>query len=150
AVSLGYNICLGVIGGLTPLVATWLVERTGDEIAPAYLIMASAAVTAVALTCFCETYPAPFAGGTSKAGPTYTLWGDPPEVLQAVERALEAPRHAGWQHLALSRLALSRANRGIGRFHDFVNSSQRECLDGRWQCRRLYGRCRSLSPHPPR
>jgi MHS family proline/betaine transporter-like MFS transporter len=55
-VSLGYNICLGVIGGLTPLVATWLVERTGDEIAPAYLIMASAAVPAVTLTRFRETY----------------------------------------------------------------------------------------------
>jgi hypothetical protein len=27
----------GMIGGLTPLVATWLVERTGDEIAPAFL-----------------------------------------------------------------------------------------------------------------
>jgi MFS family permease len=63
AVSLGYNICQGVIGGLTPLVATWLVERTGDEIAPAFLIMAAAAVTAVTVMCFRETYRAPFAGG---------------------------------------------------------------------------------------
>jgi|GraSoiStandDraft_17_1057272.scaffolds.fasta_scaffold129832_2 hypothetical protein len=31
AVALGYNISLGVIGGLTPLVATWLVNRTGEE-----------------------------------------------------------------------------------------------------------------------
>jgi hypothetical protein len=54
AVSLGYNICQGVIGGLTPLVATWLVERTGDEIAPAFLIMASAAVAAVTLMCFAK------------------------------------------------------------------------------------------------
>ena len=45
AVALGYNICLGIIGGLTPLAATWLVNRTGDEIAPAFLIMAAAAVT---------------------------------------------------------------------------------------------------------
>src|SRR5438105_12692993 len=45
AVALGYNICLGVIGGLTPLVATWLVERTADEIAPAYLIMVAAAMS---------------------------------------------------------------------------------------------------------
>jgi MFS transporter, MHS family, proline/betaine transporter len=72
AVSLGYNICQGVIGGLTPLVATWLVERTGDEMAPAFLIMASAAVTAVTLTCFRETYRAPFVGGTSNAAPAYT------------------------------------------------------------------------------
>ena len=31
AVALGYNISLGIIGGLTPLVATWLVNRTGEE-----------------------------------------------------------------------------------------------------------------------
>jgi MFS transporter, MHS family, proline/betaine transporter len=59
AVSLGYNICQGVFGGLSPLVATWLVGRTGDEIAPAFLIMLAAAVTAVALTRFRETYQSP-------------------------------------------------------------------------------------------
>jgi hypothetical protein len=31
AVALGYNISLGVIGGLTPLVATWLVNRTEND-----------------------------------------------------------------------------------------------------------------------
>ncbi len=45
AVGLGHNACLGVVGGLTPLVAAWLVERTADELAPAYLIMAAAAVS---------------------------------------------------------------------------------------------------------
>ena len=45
AVALGYNLCMGLFGGLSPLVATWLVERTGDEIAPAFLIMAAAAVS---------------------------------------------------------------------------------------------------------
>jgi MHS family proline/betaine transporter-like MFS transporter len=45
AVGLGHNICLGVVGGLTPLVAVWLVERTADEIAPAYLVMVAAAVS---------------------------------------------------------------------------------------------------------
>jgi MHS family proline/betaine transporter-like MFS transporter len=58
AVALGYNLSLGLFGGLSPLVATWLVERTGDEIAPAFLIMASAAVTLVALLNFQETYRA--------------------------------------------------------------------------------------------
>jgi MFS transporter, MHS family, proline/betaine transporter len=52
AISLGYNLCLGVIGGMTPLAATWLVQRTGDEIAPAFLIMAAAAITFVALMWF--------------------------------------------------------------------------------------------------
>ncbi len=60
AVALGYNLCLGLFGGLSPLVATWLVERTGDEIAPAFLIMAAAAVTFVTLFTLRETYRAPF------------------------------------------------------------------------------------------
>jgi len=60
AVALGYNLCYGLFGGLSPLVATWLVERTGDEIAPAFLIMASAAVTFVTLFWFRETYRASF------------------------------------------------------------------------------------------
>jgi len=62
AVALGYNICLGVIGGLTPLVATWLVVRTENELAPAFLIMAAAVVTFVTVLQFRETYRAPFAG----------------------------------------------------------------------------------------
>src|SRR5262249_15748815 len=60
AVALGYNLCLGLFGGLSPLMATWLVERTGNEIAPAFLIMASAAVTFVTLFNLQETYRAPF------------------------------------------------------------------------------------------
>jgi MFS transporter, MHS family, proline/betaine transporter len=44
-VGLGHNACLGVVGGLTPLVATWLVERTADELAPAYLIMVAAVMS---------------------------------------------------------------------------------------------------------
>jgi MHS family proline/betaine transporter-like MFS transporter len=60
AVALGYNLCYGLFGGLSPLVATWLVERTGDEIAPAFLIMASAAVTFLTMLWFRETYRAAF------------------------------------------------------------------------------------------
>src|SRR5262249_35014384 len=71
AVALGYNISLGVIGGLTPLVATWLVNRTGQEIAPAFLIMAAAAVTFATLLWFRETYRAPFIGGSSGAAAAY-------------------------------------------------------------------------------
>ena len=68
AISLGYNLCLGVIGGMTPLAATWLVQRTGDEIAPAFLIMAAAAITFVALMWFRETYRMQFVGGQSGVG----------------------------------------------------------------------------------
>jgi MFS transporter, MHS family, proline/betaine transporter len=50
-----------LFGGLSPLVATWLVERTGNEIAPAFLIVASAAVTFVTIFWFRETYRTSFA-----------------------------------------------------------------------------------------
>ena len=71
AVALGYNISLGVIGGLTPLVASWLVARTGDEIAPGFLMMAAAAVSFVTILRFPETYRIPFAGITSRAAAAY-------------------------------------------------------------------------------
>jgi MFS transporter, MHS family, proline/betaine transporter len=71
-VSRGYNISYGVIGGLTPLVATWLVTRTGDEIAPAFLMIASAAVTLIATVSLRETYRASFTAVASGAAPTYS------------------------------------------------------------------------------
>ena len=49
AVALGYNLCLAVTGGATPLIAAWLVERTTSEISPALLIMLGAAITGAAL-----------------------------------------------------------------------------------------------------
>jgi MFS transporter, MHS family, proline/betaine transporter len=67
SVALGYNICFGVIGGSTPLAATWLVERTGNEIAPAFLIMAAAAVGFFTILRFRETRQVPFVDSTSSA-----------------------------------------------------------------------------------
>jgi MHS family proline/betaine transporter-like MFS transporter len=71
AVSLGYNISFGVIGGLTPLMAAWLVDRTGDEIAPAFLIMLSAAITFATIMWFRETFRAPFPGSAAKPAAAY-------------------------------------------------------------------------------
>jgi MHS family proline/betaine transporter-like MFS transporter len=64
-IALGYNVSFGIIGGLSPLVAAWLVNRTGDEIAPAFLIMAAAAVTLATIMRFRETYRDPFADGAA-------------------------------------------------------------------------------------
>ncbi|MFO1080581.1 MAG: MFS transporter [Reyranellaceae bacterium] len=49
AIALGYNVTLGIVGGLSPLVATWLVERTGNDYSPAFMIMIAAAISFVAL-----------------------------------------------------------------------------------------------------
>jgi MHS family proline/betaine transporter-like MFS transporter len=49
ALAVGNNIAWAILGGTTPLVATWLIYRTGDARSPAYLIVAAAAITFVAL-----------------------------------------------------------------------------------------------------
>ena len=49
ALAIGNNIAWSILGGTTPLVATWLVYRTTDELSPAYLIAGAAAITFVAL-----------------------------------------------------------------------------------------------------
>jgi MFS transporter, MHS family, proline/betaine transporter len=49
ALAIGNNIAWSIVGGLTPLAATWLAWRTGDELSPAYLVAGAAAITWVAL-----------------------------------------------------------------------------------------------------
>ncbi len=56
AIALGYNITLGVIGGLSPLAATWLVQRTHDSLSPAWLLMAAAAISFASVLLFRETH----------------------------------------------------------------------------------------------
>src|SRR5262249_20571984 len=46
--SVGYNISLAILGGTTPMVAAWLVSRTGFYLAPAVYLTAAAAGTFVA------------------------------------------------------------------------------------------------------
>jgi len=49
-VAMGYNISLALFGGTAPLVCTWLIEWSGDVAAPAYYLMAMAAVSLVAVS----------------------------------------------------------------------------------------------------
>ena len=58
AIALGYNVTLGIVGGLSPLAATWLVHRTANNYSPAFMIMAAAAISFVAILKFGETYRA--------------------------------------------------------------------------------------------
>jgi MHS family proline/betaine transporter-like MFS transporter len=59
AIALAFNIGMGVIGGLSPLVATWLIATTGEAIAPAYFIMAAGAVSFLATRYLHETLGRP-------------------------------------------------------------------------------------------
>jgi MHS family proline/betaine transporter-like MFS transporter len=51
-IALGFNTAYGIAGGLTPLVATWLVQRTADDLSPAYMAMATAALSFIAVLSF--------------------------------------------------------------------------------------------------
>jgi MHS family proline/betaine transporter-like MFS transporter len=48
AISIGYNLCVGLLGGISPLVATWLIQRTHDDLTPAYYVMGAALISLVA------------------------------------------------------------------------------------------------------
>jgi MHS family proline/betaine transporter-like MFS transporter len=52
---IAFNVCLGVIGGTAPLIATYLVVRTADDFAPVYYVMVVALVSFVALLGLPET-----------------------------------------------------------------------------------------------
>lgn len=57
AIAVGYNISYGLLGGMAPLAATWLVERTTMDLSPAFLVMGAAAISFVAALAFKETVP---------------------------------------------------------------------------------------------
>lgn len=47
--SVAYNVGLGLVGGTTPMIATWLISVTGEPLAPAFYLTAMALVSAGAL-----------------------------------------------------------------------------------------------------
>jgi MHS family proline/betaine transporter-like MFS transporter len=58
-ISLGFNVTAGLLGGLSPLAATWLVHRSGIDLSPAFIVMAVAVISFVAALTFRETNPRP-------------------------------------------------------------------------------------------
>lgn len=53
--SIGYNVSVAIFGGTAPYVATWLVDRTGNQIAPAYYVIAAAVISIATLLTMRET-----------------------------------------------------------------------------------------------
>ena len=43
--AIAYNAAVGLFGGITPMMATWLIDQTGDKTAPAYWLSAALAVS---------------------------------------------------------------------------------------------------------
>lgn len=59
AMALGYNFTAGIIGGFTPFAASWIIHRTRNDISPAYMIMAAAAISLAAILSMKESYRKP-------------------------------------------------------------------------------------------
>jgi MHS family proline/betaine transporter-like MFS transporter len=47
--ALSYSISVSIFGGFAPLISTWLIARTGDPLAPSFYLMATAALSMLAL-----------------------------------------------------------------------------------------------------
>ena len=48
-VSFGFSIAVSIFGGLAPLIATWLIAKTGDPLSPSYYLIFTALLSLVAL-----------------------------------------------------------------------------------------------------
>lgn len=57
--SIGYNVSVAVFGGTAPYVATWLVSRTGNAVAPAFYVIAAAVVSLATILTMRETSAQP-------------------------------------------------------------------------------------------
>ncbi|MCW2685302.1 MAG: sugar phosphate permease, partial [Mycobacterium sp.] len=57
--SSGYNTSVALFGGTAPYIATWLVDRTGSDVAPAYYMIAAAVVTLATVMTMRETAARP-------------------------------------------------------------------------------------------
>ncbi|MGH7906890.1 MAG: MFS transporter, partial [Candidatus Binataceae bacterium] len=58
-VALAFNICMTLFGGTTPMVATWLIARSGSAMAPAVYMIAAAIISGAVILTLRETAKAP-------------------------------------------------------------------------------------------
>ena len=50
AYSIAFNLGIGIIGGTSPLIATWLIEVSGNFYAPAFYLLGTALIAAIAIS----------------------------------------------------------------------------------------------------
>ena len=59
ALSVGYNITFGFIGGLTPMVCAYLIQRTGEDLSPAFFLILTAVISLGVICTMRETVREP-------------------------------------------------------------------------------------------
>jgi MFS transporter, MHS family, proline/betaine transporter len=57
--AISHNICFAALGGTAPMIATYLIARTHDEMSPSLYLMAAALVSTIAILTLNETAKAP-------------------------------------------------------------------------------------------
>jgi MHS family proline/betaine transporter-like MFS transporter len=53
--SLAYNGAVAIFGGFAPFIATWMIAATGNNLAPAFYVVAAAVASLIAPLCMKET-----------------------------------------------------------------------------------------------
>jgi MHS family proline/betaine transporter-like MFS transporter len=53
--SIGYNTSVALFGGTAPYIATWLTDRTGNSLAPAYYLIIAAVISLATILTMRET-----------------------------------------------------------------------------------------------
>ena len=79
--AIAYNVSTSLFGGTAPAVNDWLTEKTGNNLSPAYYMMAACVVGAIALVKVPETTRCPL-NGTATPGTDEAL---PPVALEPVK-----------------------------------------------------------------
>jgi MHS family proline/betaine transporter-like MFS transporter len=59
--AISHNICFAVLGGTAPMVATYLIVRTQNDLSPSIYLMAAALISIIAILSLSETAKAPLA-----------------------------------------------------------------------------------------
>ncbi|MFG2789597.1 MFS transporter [Streptomyces sp. NPDC048419] len=85
SLSIGYNVAVSVFGGTTPFVITALISATGNELMPAFYVMAASVVGVIAVACMRETAREPLAGSPPSVA-------TPEEAAEMVESQAPAPK----------------------------------------------------------
>lgn len=65
--SVGYNTGMALLGGMTPMVAVYTIERSQYDLSPAFLLMAAAAVSFFVVVGLRETYKLPLSSPVAAA-----------------------------------------------------------------------------------
>jgi MFS transporter, MHS family, proline/betaine transporter len=55
ALSVGYNIPVAIFGGFAPFIATWLIQSTGNPLAPSFYVIAASLGTLITMLWVKET-----------------------------------------------------------------------------------------------